>query len=265
MKQLVSIVLIAVVAASCSGTSTAKGEDGTDQPTTSGGAVSEPGAESLATPSTTEEPAEDLPLPENNAEFLELVASGDSEAVDEALADMSEDDRATNLKSQYESGDTPLLLAAREENLELFDVLAEAGADPNARDADGRDILNLAVRASSPELAQHALDAGTDPVAFTLRFRGSTLIFASERGEVEIVEKLIEAGAPIDRANRFGYTALIEATKFGDGGERYQQIVRALLEAGADQDLADNEDKNPLDYATEKNHTAMIELLEGAA
>lgn len=170
------------------------------------------------------------------------------------------DDLSSVLEQKDSNGDTPLIAAAKSLNIELFDLLVTYGADPSARDANRRNLLNIAVRQSSPLIARRALDAGTDPRSFTLRFQGSALIFASARGEVEIVKMLIEAGAPLDRVNTLGWSALLEATLLGDGGRAHQEIVRLLLDAGADPTIADHDGITPHEHAIHRGHHELANI-----
>jgi len=198
----------------------------------------------------------------HTSDFHELVQRENLVALQSYLDTLSSSEQIQILDSKNHCGDTALITAARQNNLELFDFLIQRGSDPNARDAKKRDILNIAIRERNPALAKQAIDAGTDPKAFTLRFQGSTLIFASHQGEVEIVNMLIQAGAPLDRRNNLGWTALLEATVLGDGGSAHQQVVTALLEAGADQTIADKNGLTPLDHARQKGHSQMVKVLK---
>ena len=55
-------------------------------------------------------------------------------------------------------------------------------------------------------------------LASTNRYGGTALIPAAERGHVETVRRLIEAGVDVDHVNKLGWTALLEAIILGDGG-----------------------------------------------
>jgi len=98
----------------------------------------------------------------------------------------------------------------------------------------------------------------------TNRYGGTALIPASERGHVETVAILIKAGVAVDHVNRLGWTALIEAVILSDGGPRHVQIVKQLVDAGADVNLADNDGVTPLQHARSRGFTAILKLLEEA-
>ena len=89
----------------------------------------------------------------------------------------------------------------------------------------------------------------------TNRYGGTALIPAAERGHVETVRTLIEAGVDLDHVNRLGWTALLEAIVLSDGGEKHQQIVRLLVNAGANVNLADGAGVTPLQHARERGYS----------
>jgi ankyrin repeat protein len=50
----------------------------------------------------------------------------------------------------------------------------------------------------------------------------------------------------------------------GDGGERHTEIVRLLVDAGADINLPDKEGTTLLTHAKNKNFTGIITILENS-
>ena len=50
----------------------------------------------------------------------------------------------------------------------------------------------------------------------------------------------------------------IEAVVLGDGGERYQEIVRILLGAGADRSIGDHDGVRPLEHAERLGFEALL-------
>jgi len=200
-----------------------------------------------------------------NDDFLDAVTRQNLTKVSDLLSSLSVEDRSRAIESKFENGDTALLYAAREQNIDLYDLLVGFGANPDAMDTSNRDVLNIAIRLKNLELARHAIAAGNDVQLVTSRFEGSALIYASHQAQVEIVKLLIAAGAPLDRVNNIGWTALLEATVLGDGSTAYQDIVAALVDAGADRSIADNQGLTPLDHATQRAHQEIINILSAPA
>jgi ankyrin repeat protein len=186
---------------------------------------------------------------------LHLVDNGDIKQVEQVLRS-----RFIDLEKRNVNGDTALLVAARTNQLEMFDLLVKYGANINVLASNQRDILNLSVRKSNPQLAKRALKAGISTHTFTPSYQGSALIFASAEGEVEIVNALINAEAPLNRRNNLGWTALLEAVILGDGSDDYVEIVRLLLSAGADKSIADKHGMTPLDHAQKSGYQRIIAL-----
>ena len=62
---------------------------------------------------------------------------------------------------------------------------------------------------------------------------------------------------------RFLATA-IEAVVLGDGGPRHQATLKALVDAGANLQLADREGRTPLQLARARGYSDMVKILEQA-
>jgi len=190
-----------------------------------------------------------------NSDIIDLTQKRDVVGLKNILSK-----RFVNLEKRDKNGDTALLIAARNSQWDIFDILVKQGANINVLAANNRDILNLSVRISNPELAVRAIKAGISTHTFTPRYQGSALIFAAAEGEFKIVDALINGKAPLNRRNNLGWTALLEAVILGDGSEPYQQIVERLLEAGANRNITDKLGKTPLYHAQQKGYDKMIEL-----
>lgn len=202
-----------------------------------------------------------LPAAANANDFLSIVEQQRLTETKEYLLALSDMQRTKTLETPFSNGDKALIYAARQQNIALFDLLIELGANPNAMDTHRRDVINIAIKHKNIELAKRAIEAGTDVTMVTSQFEGSALIYASHQAQVEIVNMLIAAGAPLDRVNNVGWTALLEATVLGDGSKPYQEIVDALIAAGADQSIADSEGITPLQHATRRGHTEIVTIL----
>jgi uncharacterized protein len=75
------------------------------------------------------------------------------------------------------------------------------------------------------------------------------------------VRILIAAGVPVNHVNNLGWTAMQEAVLLNDGGPRQQDVVRQLLEAGADPDIRDREGRTALQNAERLGFTEIAELI----
>ena len=61
--------------------------------------------------------------------------------------------------------------------------------------------------------------------------------------------------------NNLGWTALLEAVILGDGGSRHIDIVRLLVDAKADVNLADREGVTALEHARRKGQAEVARVL----
>ncbi len=196
-------------------------------------------------------------LANDDSLFLKLVQNANNTAVEKLLTS-----RFIDLETRNNKGDTALLIAAKTHQLDMFDLLVRYGANINVIASNRRDILNLSVRISNPELAKRAIKAGINTHTFTPTYQGSALIYASHKGEVAIVEAIIDAGAPLNRINNLGWTAMLEAVILGDGSQAYVDIVKQLLAAGADKTIADKDGNTPLDHAHAKGYEEIARVLQ---
>ena len=72
----------------------------------------------------------------------------------------------------------------------------------------------------------------------------TALIWASCKGDLEIVKLLVESGADIDAKDNDGWTALMRASWRG-----YLEIVQYLVEIGADINIKNKDGKTALDLS----------------
>jgi len=166
------------------------------------------------------------------------------------------------LEERDAKGRTPAHVAAFASRGEALRALARAGADMNALESQAYDVVTIAAVANAPELMSLAIELGNSPRLITSPYRGTALIAAAHLGHVEAVRRLIAAGAPLDHVNNLGWTALMEAVVLGDGSRNYLQVVRLLLDAGADRSIADRHGVSPLAHARARGYADIAAALE---
>jgi len=96
------------------------------------------------------------------------------------------------------------------------------------------------------------------------RFGGTSIIPASERGHVDYVRRVARTRIDIDHVNDLGWTAMLEAVILGNGGPAHEEIVRILLDADADPNIADKNRMTPLQHARSRGYTRIATILERA-
>jgi hypothetical protein len=159
---------------------------------------------------------------------------------------------------------TPLHVAVYQKQHDAARALIRLGADPNRLDVDRYDIITIAAVANDVRMLRIALEGGGNPKAVTSRYDGTALIAAAHLGHVEVVRMLIAAKAPLDHVNNLQWTALIESIVLGDGGRSHTETLRALVEAGADVNIADGSGSTPLRLARSRGYREMVAILERA-
>ena len=169
-----------------------------------------------------------------------------------------------DLNARDGNGRTPLHVAAFAGRWPIAQALLAAGADPSLLDNQRYDAVTIAAVRDDPAMVRTLLDNGASARLVTSIYDGTALIAAAHLGHDGAVKELIRAGAPLDHVNNLGWTALIEAVILGDGGPRHVETVRALVEAGADANIADRQGATPLQHARARGYAEMVAILERA-
>jgi uncharacterized protein len=158
-----------------------------------------------------------------------------------------------------------LIAAAYANDVAEAERLIEAGADVNAKDETVQSAYLIATSevGDDPRLLELTLAHGADVTSLD-SYDGTGLIRAADRGYATIVARLLETDVDIDHVNRLGWTALLEAIILGGGDAAHVEIVRLLVEAGADVNLADGQGVTPLGHAEQSGYEEMAEILRTA-
>jgi ankyrin repeat protein len=189
--------------------------------------------------------------------LLQAARRGSTVAAEAALRD------GARLEARDGRRRTALLLAATHDHVRTARMLVERGADVDALD-DQSDTPFLVTGVTGSVAMLEALLPGRPDTTITNRFGGVAVIPAAERGHAEYVRAVLEqTDIDVNHVNRLGWTALLEAVILGDGGPRHQQVVRALLDHGADRGIADDDGVTALEHARRRGQTAVVALLRG--
>ena len=188
----------------------------------------------------------------------EAAAKGDVAEIEALIKDGEKPD------IQDSKSRTPLHVAVYLKQHAAARALLKAGANPNALEIDRYDIVTIAAVANDLEMLKIALEGGASARNITSRYNGTALIAAAHVGHAEAVKTLIAARAPLNHVNKLGWTALMEAIVLGNGGANHTAIVRVLVEAGADVNIADRQGQTPLQHARRRGYTGMARILEDA-
>ena len=146
-------------------------------------------------------------------------------------------------------------------------------------DTEGNTPLNIAVHNNDIEIAKALIDRGAD-INLQNSISDSPYLYAGAQGRTEILAYMLKNATPdLNKHNRycgnaledgredidfqydFGYTAVIEAVGVREGNQLYQDIVKLLMENGADQSIKDNSGRTAMDYANQKGYTEISKIL----
>jgi hypothetical protein len=139
----------------------------------------------------------------------------------------------------------------------------EVPVDPGHRDSNGwTPLTEVAASAGTPQERLALVDAlikhGVD-VNATNAYGYSALMMAASKGDVELVQRLLEARAFVDARANDGRTALMFAAE--SLGQR-TETVRALIEAGADRTIRDRNGQTAADKVRHSQDTQLLSLLQ---
>lgn len=187
--------------------------------------------------------------------LLEAVAHRDSESVRRVLSKSKSDLEKADSRKR-----TPLLIATQNNDVETARLLIEAGANVNAQDDKLDSPLLYASAEGRLQILKMILKSKPNFKIYN-RYGGTALIPACERGHVEVVKELLKTDVDINHVNKLGWTALLEAVILGTAGPQHQEIVRLLVDAGADRRIPDSEGVTALEHAKKRNLKEIVAIL----
>lgn len=155
--------------------------------------------------------------------LLEALLEYDAEPLRIIKNMIKNDVNKTEINKKNLRGQTPLLLASRDNYPEIIKPLLKHGSNIHDRDEEGK----------------------------------TPLILASTYGNLEIVKILLQYGSNIHDRDECGYTAFLLASHYG-----HTKTVKLLLEHGANtQDVNNYGCSNSLQYASYQKQLKIIKLL----
>ena len=195
---------------------------------------------------------------QNKTNLLIALAENNTEAVAKIL------EKNPDLELKDNEGRTPLMIAAYNEANNIAAMLISAGANVNTQDNRQNSPFLYAGAEGNVELLNLGLKNAADFKIFN-RYGGTALIPAAEKGHLEIVKILTKVpDFPINHINKLGWTALLEAVILSKKSATQTAIVKTLVEAGANLNIADKDGVTTLQHAKNKSLKEIVAILINA-
>jgi ankyrin repeat protein len=152
--------------------------------------------------------------------------------------------------------------ALKKTDLPTLKRLLDSGLDASCRD----EALSSALRTDNLEMFRMLLDAHTD-VNHKDNAGVTALMGESRMGDPSGVQMLLDAHADANAKDFWGETALMYASKMCGVDyqpavyKRYLQVVRLLVQGGADVTARNKKGQSALDLASSCNHEAEVQIM----
>lgn len=176
-------------------------------------------------------------------------------------------DRGADLEHADLKGDTALSKAVTGNHRRVVELLLERGARPDPVGGSGVTPLTAAAFNGSERIVKRLLEAGADPAQMDASGKGP-MIYASARGFAPIVSALLEAGVDPNRAYGHNLTALMWAAGHPNDVPEPEglEVVEMLVGRGASLDPVDDRGRSALMIAAGRDHPQIVRwLLEHGA
>jgi ankyrin repeat protein len=189
--------------------------------------------------------------------LMEAASSGYANIVQLLL------DHGVKLDAQTPQGNTALIYACANGCLQVVTVLLKyAQRLPNmaafieASNENGHTALMEAASAGHVEIAKHLVACNASINTHSNSFKESALTLACYKGNLEMVRFLLEAGADHEHKTEEMHTALMEASMDG-----HLEVARLLIESGARVNMPVDSFESPLTLAACAGHVELALLL----
>jgi len=149
-----------------------------------------------------------------------------------------------------------LVEAVSEGEIIALGEFLRAGFSVDSYDKNSVSLLNIAIRSGHINIAAILIDNGAD-INTISGDRGNTpLMDAAAEADIEILNKLIDAGAKLNLKSKSGQTALVLAV-----GRQAEDAAIALIASGADINIKDDLGMTAKKYAELLKMERVLELL----
>ncbi|XP_039744010.1 kinase D-interacting substrate of 220 kDa isoform X3 [Pteropus medius] len=148
---------------------------------------------------------------------------------------------------------TALISASKEGHVHVVEELLKCGADLEHRDMGGWTALMWACYKGRTEAVELLLSHGANPSVTGLQYSVYPIIWAAGRGHADIVHLLLQNGAKVNCSDKYGTTPLVWAARKG-----HLECVKHLLATGADVDQEGANSMTALIVAVKGGYTQSV-------
>ncbi|XP_044743261.1 ankyrin repeat and KH domain-containing protein 1 isoform X4 [Chrysoperla carnea] len=161
-----------------------------------------------------------------------------------------------DVNAQSSSGNTPLMYGCAGGHEEVVRVLLEAGSNVEDHNENGHTPLMEAASAGHVGVSKILLEFGAGINTHSNEFKESALTLACYKGHLNMVRFLLDAGADQEHKTDEMHTALMEASMDG-----HVEVARLLLDSGAQVNMPTDSFESPLTLAACGGHVDLAMLL----
>lgn len=160
------------------------------------------------------------------------------------------------VNAQTSQGNTPLMYACAGGHEDVVKLLLKNGANVEDHNENGHTPLMEAASAGHVNVASILVEHGASINTHSNEFKESALTLACYKGHLEMVRFLLEAGADQEHKTDEMHTALMEASMDG-----HVEVARLLLDSGAQVNMPADSFESPLTLAACGGHVELAMLL----
>ncbi|CAC5406432.1 unnamed protein product [Mytilus coruscus] len=151
---------------------------------------------------------------------------------------------------------SPLFIASQKGHVDVVKVLLQHTQDVNKCSYDGVSPLSRASHFNQMEVVKVLLQCDEIDINLTDNKGRSALYWASRKGHVDVVKKLLQHSADVNQYDYHGNSALYIASQMG-----HVDVVRELLQHSPDVNKYSIDGVSPLSRASYLNRTEVVEVL----
>ncbi|XP_053443620.1 kinase D-interacting substrate of 220 kDa isoform X3 [Nycticebus coucang] len=148
---------------------------------------------------------------------------------------------------------TALISASKEGHVHIVEELLKCGVNLEHRDMGGWTALMWACYKGRTDVAELLLSHGANPNVTGLQYSVYPIIWAAGRGHADIVQLLLQNGAKVNCSDKYGTTPLVWAARKG-----HLECVKHLLAMGADVDQEGANSMTALIVAVKGGYTQSV-------